>query len=209
MVPFQVDVGYMTLRLGYRVRQFWVALTCSSTPVEESVLRAHLNSAQIELFRRMTAAEQRHALEVMRTLQERQRTGAPGRLGSELALFQAALLHDVGKAGGRIRLWHRVATVLLQRLWPAGLHWVAFGRVCRCLALDSRSWRYPFFVLQQHAERGAQLAAQAGADPLAVALIRAHHAKPEAGIRKMPNSTGLDADGQALLAALQAADEEN
>jgi len=139
------------------------------------------------LFRRMSAAEQAHALAVLRTLQVEQATGV------ETALVQAALLHDVGKTGGRIRLWHRVARVLSQALHPAWLD---------RLALDEpRSWRYPFFVLLHHAERGADLSAEAGADAVAVALIRAHHTEPA--------RSGLDAAGQALLAALERADEQN
>ena len=179
--------GCVNLRPGYRVRQFWDALGSASRPVDEAVLRAHLNTAQIALFRCMSAAEQTHALAVLRTVEAEQGTG----VGTALA--QAALLHDVGKAGGRIRLWHRVARVLLQALHPALLD---------RLALDEpHSWRYPLFVLLYHAERGANLSAGAGTDAVAVELIRAHHT--------VPAQCGLDAPGQALLAALQRADEQN
>ncbi|MBC7232537.1 MAG: HD domain-containing protein [Chloroflexi bacterium] len=175
----------MTLRAGYRVRQFLAALGLFHVPVTEEALANYLRAAQIELFRRLSAAEQRHALAVLRTLQE-----AGHR---ETVLAQAALLHDVGKVGGHIRLWHRVATVLLQAIHPALLY---------RLALDNpRSWRYPFFVQLYHAQRGAEMAAQAGTHPLVVALIRWHHTPPE--------ESDLDAAGQALLAALRAADETN
>jgi hypothetical protein len=168
--------------------------------------------AQIVLFRRMFVAEQAHAVAVLHTLQEHGCTLlAPSRgssqfdrttegaarpervLHTEVALAQAALLHDVGKIGGRIRLWHRVATVLLQALCPEFL-----GR----LALDEpHSWRYPFFVQLHHAERGAELSAEVGTDGLAVALIRAHHTAPE--------RSGLDAPSQVLLSALRWADEQS
>jgi hypothetical protein len=114
-------------------------------------------------------------------------------MGAEPALAQAVLLHDVGKVGGRIRLWHRVATVLLQALCPALLHRLALN--------EPRSWRYPFFVLLHHAEHGADLSAAVGTDALALALIRAHHTAPE--------QSGLDAPSQALLTALRWADEQN
>ena len=187
VVLFQVSARCVNLRPGYRVRQFWCALSCASSPVDEAQLGAYLNTAQIALFRRMSAAEQMHALAVLRTLEVGREPDVEG------VLAQAALLHDVGKVGGRIRLWHRVVAVLLQALYPALLH---------NLALDEpRSWRYPFFVLLHHAERGADLSAGAGCDPLAVALIRAHHTEPE--------QSGLDGQGQALLIALRWADEQN
>jgi hypothetical protein len=210
---FQVDARCVNLRLGYRVRQFWGALGCGAKPVEEAVLKTHLNAAQIALFRRMSVAEQAHAVAVLHALQEHGynfsppaprpgrefdgTTHAMARLeqgtGAEPALAQAALLHDVGKVEGRIRVWHRVATVLLQALRPALLYRLALN--------EPHSWRCPFFVLLHHAEHGADLSAGAGTDAVAVALIRAHHSAPE--------QSGLDAPSQALLAALRWADEQN
>jgi AcrR family transcriptional regulator len=177
------------------------------------VLKTHLNTAQIALFRRMSAAEQTHALAVLHTLQQdgfkvmsspdrfRSGTDAGGSrdrhsaqaIDADPALAQAALLHDVGKIGERIRIWHRVATALLQALYPALLRHLALN--------EPRSWRYPFFVLLHHAEHGADLSAGAGTDAVAVALIRAHHTAPE--------QSGLDAPRQALLTALRCADEQN
>jgi len=60
-----------------------------------------------ELFRVMPRYDQRHALEVLRTLQ------AHGY--DDRDLLAAALLHDAAKSAGpraRVRLWHRVAFVL-------------------------------------------------------------------------------------------------
>ncbi|MGQ9493346.1 MAG: hypothetical protein ACUVR2_06240 [Anaerolineae bacterium] len=175
----------MTLRLGYRIQQFWTALGLFQTPMAAAEFSAHLNEAQVTLFQQMSPAEQRHALAVLHTLQ---RAGH-----HEAALAQAALLHDVGKVGGRIKLWHRVTTVLLQAIHPALLHRLAVD--------DPRSWRYPFYAQLHHAQRGAELVAQAGVHPLVVALIRWHHTRP--------CESELDSEGQALLAALRAADEAN
>jgi hypothetical protein len=124
------------------------------------------------------------------------------------ALAQAALLHDVGKVGGRIQLGNRAATVLLNALRPGLLHRLALN--------EPDSWRYPFYVLLHHAERGADLAARAGTDAVAVALIREHHTVPSAAAelgQRVPDVAGppdtLDAQGQALLVLLQRADGEN
>jgi hypothetical protein len=191
----------VNVRPRYRVRQFWDALGSGAKPVEEAVLRTHLNTAQIALFRRLSVAEQAHAVAVLHTLQQNRHkvsrnatTARSGRvINAEPALAQAALLHDVGKVEARIRLWHRVATVLLQALRPALL--------CRLALNEPRSWLYPFFVLLHHAEHGADVSAGAGTDAVAAALIRAHHTAPE--------QSGLDAPHQALLTTLQWADEQN
>jgi hypothetical protein len=190
VVLLQTSTGRVNLRPRYRVRQFWGALGSGAKPVDEAALRTHLNTAQIAVFRRMPVAEQAHALAVLHTLTSQAAARPEQVIDPEPALAQAALLHDVGKVEGRIRLWHRVAIVLLQALHPALL--------CR---LAPHSWRYPFFVSLHHAELGADLSARAGTDPVAVALIRAHHTTPE--------QSGLDAPSQALLTALRWADEQN
>jgi len=193
-VLLQIDTGRVVLHPWYRVQQFLASLGWDTEPVQDGLLKAHLDAAQCGLFRRMPLSEQRHALATLRAVQ---RTGH-----TEAALAQAALLHDVGKVlplasqggtGGSIRLWHRVVAVLLQAIHPELLRRLAQGQ--------PDSWRYPFFVQLHHASLGAQLAAEAGADPLAVALIRWHHS--------WPNESSLHPQGQALLTALQSADEEN
>lgn len=145
----------------------------------------YLRSEQIALFESMPSPEQRHALAVLHTLQDMGQV--------ESALGQAALLHDVGKMEGSIRLWHRVLTVVLQSLAP--------GLLLQMARDEPSSWRYPFFVQLWHASRSADMATQVGADPLAVALIRWHHTRPE--------ETNLDARGRALLVALRLADDQN
>jgi len=175
----------VSLRIAYRVRQFWQALGFHAESVDARMWEEHLNPAQRWLFQGMAIAEQRHSLAVLHTLQ------ADGH--SEQALLQAALLHDMGKAGAQVQLGHRVVTVLMRSL--------ALALLTRLARNEPGSWRYPFFVQLHHAERGADLAAGAGTHALAVALIRWHHTAP--------NKSELDPQGQELLAWLQAADEQN
>jgi putative nucleotidyltransferase with HDIG domain len=104
------------------------------------------------------------------------------------ALLRAALLHDVGKAG-QLRLWHRVAVVLLEALAPTMLRRLADDR--------PHSWRYPFFAHLHHARLGAERARATGCDALTVELIERHHQAPPIGDRSVADR---------LLAALQAAD---
>lgn len=142
-----------------------------------------LSPAQLLLFRRMQPAEQVHAYQVYKRL------AADGQASPEL--LQAALLHDVGKILYPLSIFERVLVVVAKRLFrQAAMEW-AKG--------PARGWRRPFVVAEQHATWGADLAAQAGASPRTVELIRRHQeAAPE------NPAAGLELQ----LAALQAADDE-
>ncbi len=155
----------------YRGRQFFVALTATGlSQADRDLVEQYLSPAQQELFARMSHGDQQHAAAVARALIDE------GWVDSEL--IQAALLHDVGKAGGGLSLGYRVAIVLLRAFWPAGLKWMA--------ATDS-GWRRPFYVHQQHPEIGAQRAADTGSSTRVVELIR-HHQSP---VRNGPYSREL------------------
>ncbi|RLC68630.1 MAG: hypothetical protein DRI52_09655, partial [Chloroflexi bacterium] len=100
----------------YRVRQFWWALRAQVPADAWPIIEANLTAEQLALFRTMPPSDQRHSLNVYRTLL------AEGQTNQDLLV--AALLHDVGKAGGQLRLWHRVAIVLLRAFWPAALDYL-------------------------------------------------------------------------------------
>ena len=66
--------------------------------------------AALSLFRTMTPADQQHSLRVCRRLQAR---GC-----KDKDMLAAALLHDVGKAQGRVPFWTRPAIVLGKKFAP-------------------------------------------------------------------------------------------
>jgi len=126
-----------------------------------------------DLFASMPVADRRHAIDVA------QRLLAAGH--DDPDLIAAALLHDAAK-GHRLRLWHRVAGVLLEAVAPRLL--------ARLGSVDERSRRYPFHLYLHHAEFSAKAALGAGCSVRTGALIRG-----QAG-----------PDDVALAAALAAAD---
>lgn len=165
-------------RAWYRVRQFWHALRAPRDPGVPREALDWLTPGELALFQAMSPAGRRHGAAVAHTLL------AWGY--RERSLLAAALLHDVGKeVGTRLRLWHRVAVVLLMATWPQALPWLA-----------RRPWGGAFRAHLTHAEVGAQRAQEAGADPLTVDLIRRHHEPP-------------GGPAAALHAALWQADERN
>ena len=116
------------------------------------------------LFESMSPADQCHALRVCR--------GMRARGYEELDMLSAALLHDVGKASGRVPFWTRPVIVLGKRLVPRLLtHLAVYPVEQRRLSRWRRSLSYAWW----HAEVGADLAAQAGLNARVVHYIRMHH----------------------------------
>lgn len=171
------------LRIAYRVKQFTSALVASAQPVDVCVLQRYLSSTEVELFLRQDGALQQHSLRVLRILENR---GC-----GDAVLLEAALLHDLGKSEGRIRLWHRVAKVLLDAVSPALSE--------RLGSDDAGSWRYQFYVQEHHPALGAEMIRLAGGESSVAELIADHHTPVGETKRR-----GLDAE---RLISLQRADE--
>jgi hypothetical protein len=149
----------LSVRVVYRVSQAWRLLTARVQPEDQQVIDSLLPHAARALFATMSPGDQRHCVQVCSALRDQ---GCDDR-----DLLVAALLHDVGKGGGRVRFWMRPVIVLMRTLAPGLLHWLA----------DSPRpfWRRPFYAAWQHAEIGAELAAAAGVSERTALLIRTHH----------------------------------
>lgn len=158
----------------HRVAQFVGYLTARVDPAEEARARRLLPEAAWPLYAAMPTADRRHAHDVAARLL------AAGHADPDL--LAAAMLHDAAK-GPRMRLWHRVAGVLLQALAPRAL--------ARLALPDEPSWRYPFHLFLHHAALSADAALRAGCSARTAAFIRGA-------------ATAADAP---LAAALQRADE--
>lgn len=164
----------LAARATYRSRQFLRALLPRIGAAERAEAIPYLPGALAALFESMPGAEQRHGLDVFQALR-RAGHGDPD-------LLTAALLHDAGK--GRVRLWQRVAYVVLSAAAPALLRRLAAPR--------GAGWRQAFDRMRRHPELGARLVAQAGGSERTVALIERQEEPAVADPR---------------LAALRAADE--
>jgi len=140
----------------YRTRQFLGALKPRIGDGERTEAAELLGERLWPLFESMSDRDQRHSLDVCRILKEQ---GC-----RDENLLMAALLHDAGKgrlAGVRVRLWHRVAHVLLTTGASAALRRLANGRG-------------GLAALHRHADRGAVVAEALGAPPAVVEIIRRH-----------------------------------
>ncbi len=145
--------------LRYRLRQFWDTLQAAPlTPEEQARVRVTLDAAAFELYQTMPTGDQRHSFKIYDALLQQGCRARP--------LLQAALLHDVAKRN--VNLAYRTGVVVLKKISPHAL--------ARIASAAPHSWRYPFYISLHHPELSADLAADAGVDERALALIRAHQA---------------------------------
>lgn len=150
----------------YRVYQLWRSLLARPLDdADRAILAETLPPGGRALFATMSRNDQRHSLTVYRALR------AQGCADADL--LAAALLHDSGKGGGRVRLWVRPVLVLLKAFAPGALRWLA--REPRPGSGHVPFWRRPLYLAWHHAAIGADLAARAGLSERAVLLIRTHH----------------------------------
>ena len=181
----------LSRRAAYRVQQFGRALLAAWRGPDQAELveaRRWLPPSGWQLFTEMPRAEQRHALNVWHSLK------SAGYEQPELA--QAALLHDVAKYRGGVKLFHRVAAVLIKAFAPR-----VWQRLKELAEPPRTDLRYPLWAHANHPAGSADLAAAAGCSPEAVNLIRQHQEVLAASQSRTP--------AEMLLAALQAADDEN
>ena len=171
----------MLERVGYRARQFWAAVRAAPDPADLELAQQYLTAGQMELFLSMQPSEQAHSLQVFKQLC-RQAGDMPEQIQKHYPdLLVAGLLHDVGKICQPLHLWERVLIVLVRAIFPHKVQ--QWGRTQDGAGVEPGDkaarpgWRRPFIVAEQHPRWGADLAAQAGVSPLAVALILHHQRK--------------------------------
>jgi hypothetical protein len=147
----------------WQVRQQLGFVAPLSSPEREKVAE-YLQSDAMLLFLSMSPADQRHSLRVCQGLQARD--------CQDQELLTAALLHDVGKAAGRVPFWTRPVIVLCKLLAPHLLNRLTVYPV------ESRRlprWRRALSYAWWHAEVGADLAQASGLSACIVHYIRMHH----------------------------------
>ncbi len=144
-------------RIGYRGRQFFASLSPRLDDGQRAEVRRLLGDGLMPLFESMALRDQQHCYGVYCRLREQGCRDAD--------LLSAALLHDAGKgsmAGDPVRLWHRVAYVVLSAAAPALLRWL------------TKEGRGGLATLRHHPEAGARLAESLGASPRVVEIILLH-----------------------------------
>lgn len=161
----------------HRVEQFWRHSSGRIQPAETELARDLLGPVLYPVFMGLPRNERRHGFDVLATVDRLE--ARPDRL-----LRQAALLHDMGKAGAGISVLDRSQAVFLRAVSPR-----VFSLYLRLRPSFAR--RYSLY--RDHAEAGAQRLRELGATDLAAIVAEHHAARPK----------------HPLTARLRRADERN
>lgn len=115
-------------RLGQVKQQ--LGFVAPLTANEQSEVALWLPNMALKLFYTMSLADQRHSLRVCRGLQAQGCT--------EVDMLAAALLHDVGKAQGRVPFWTRPVIVIGKAFAPRLLNRLVlpFTDIMQCVGMD-------------------------------------------------------------------------
>ncbi|EGW36250.1 HD domain-containing protein [Desulfosporosinus sp. OT] len=148
----------------YRVHQFIQAFFPQIDSSEIKWAMNNLSPGACSLFLKQSRSEQRHALDVAKSIMKHQHAVSNSEFQN---LLTAALLHDCGKSIVSIRLWHRVFIVLMQKMPQC---------IWSRLETSQTIFALPLEIATHHAAWGGCLAQEAGLNPEICLLIREHHA---------------------------------
>lgn len=149
----------MTSSAGHRVVQFWRHAAARVGEQEKAAAERLLGPNLTPLFLQLPVNDQRHGLDVLETVTRLD--GQPDRL-----LQQAALLHDLGKAGAHFSVIERSLTVFLMAVSPPTL---------KTLLRSRPAFARRYAIYADHARIGGERLRAAGAEELA-AIVAEHHA---------------------------------
>jgi hypothetical protein len=162
--PWKTGLQAIAYRLGQVGQQLGFVRPLSAE--DRAEVARWLPASALLLFATMSNADQQHSLRVCRRLQ--------GQGCTERDLLAAALLHDVGKAEGRVPFWTRPVLVIGKQIAPSLLqHLVVSPSLFATQHISG--WRRSLSYAWWHADVGADLAAAAGLSERAVLYIRTHH----------------------------------
>jgi hypothetical protein len=150
---------------GHLARRFVGSLRPGGpSAASETWAREQLLPSEVELWRRMSGADRRHAIAVAHEVQRA--------LGHEATrpVMAAALLHDVGKTDSRLHVYGRVVATMCGMMVSrdTAKEWTKSSGFTRRVGL---------YLL--HPELGGDQLAMAGSDPLTETWAREHHKPPD------------------------------
>lgn len=153
------------LQPAHRARRFFSSLRPGGpSGADEAWAQAKLLPRELDLWRKMSGPDRRHAVAVARRADE-----ALGDAASRPVLA-AALLHDVGKTVADLRTYGRVIATLSGSFTDADTH---------AMWVQGRGFTRKVGLYLTYPALGADLLTLAGSDELTVAWAREHHEPPE------------------------------
>jgi putative nucleotidyltransferase with HDIG domain len=152
----------------YRIGQFQRAKNAKLSKKSLEFVRGKLGHAEQILFFRMDIIDQVHSINVAKKLIKTD----PKNINKKL--IEIALLHDVGKSLGRLKISDRVIWVLLNAVSENLANKIAEKGRSSSIRLFKSLW-----VLKYHALLSAKLLKKKGMDQVVVYIVAKHHEAPK------------------------------
>lgn len=149
---------------AHLVKRFAGSVPVGPHKGEEAWARQQLLPGEVDVWKRMSRADRRHAAGVARRVERA--------LGTEATrpVLAAALLHDCGKVVSGLGTYGRVIATLSTK---------AAGRDVAMAWSETSGFTRRVGLYAEHPRLGADLLGMAGSAPLTVAWVAEHHLPPE------------------------------
>ena len=154
-----------------RVKQFFHAVTAKVSFADALYVREMLDISETVLFFAMSVEDQRHAIDVAHTVErlyDKMRAEKKEKIDVEL-LVKAALLHDIGRVKGDMKIYQKALCVLLDKWDPK------YARSLTKPKGEKGTLSHAVFVYYNHPGIGAEKLEAINEDPRMVYLVGRHH----------------------------------
>jgi hypothetical protein len=153
------------------VNKFFKSFNVRLEPDDLTFIRKHLSLNEQVLFFRMQGVDQKHTVEMTRTLADQIALNKDQKKMDTSALLKASLLHDCGKALYPFRIRDRVIGTLLKKFLNSFyLYLSEKGKN----SPKKKSLAKMIYIHHLHPKLGAELAETAGVLPLTSKLIASY-----------------------------------
>jgi hypothetical protein len=167
------------LRAGHLIKRFFGSLwPAGPSSADKQWVESVLSEDELQLWRRMSNADRRHAAGVAHEVERR--------LGAEATrpVLAAALLHDVGKVSAGLGTYGRVIATVAS---------AAAGKQMADAWTEGKGFTRKVGLYLRHPELGGDMLALAGSDPVTVAWARQHHLSEDEWTLPRPIAEALKA----------------
>lgn len=134
------------------------------TAEDQAWALGNLLEGEVDIWRRMSRVDRRHAVGVAR------RVAVALESEATRPVLAAALLHDCGKVASGLGTYGRVVATLSAK---------AAGTSAAAAWTETRGFTRRVGLYVRHPELGAEMLGMAGSAPITVAWAREHHLPPE------------------------------
>ena len=108
----------------YRVKQFIWAITAKFRPIDKELIDKYLNKEEKKLFNQLGFSDRHHCIRVCNDALEKYNFEDI----DKNKLAKIALLHDIGKASGRLNIIDKSVIVIVDKITKGKLRKYSFNR---------------------------------------------------------------------------------